>query len=551
MFLLAPTLMAAAVTDTRLPDAAMEGDMATVQQLLTEGVSVDAAQGDGMTALHWAASREDLSMTALLLKSKANVNARTRINGVTPLFMAARKGNAAIIEALLNAGADIQSRSTVGTTPLMMTAASGNADAVRVLLNAGADPDAKDLNQGETALMFAAASGRTDVIRVLAQRGANLNVRSLVPTRLPREARPGNPAAVNAQATQQAASRGAPPPERPLALGGMTAMHFAVREGYIDTVRSLVESGADVNVPTTSDQSTILLVAITNGRYDIAKYLLEHGADPKPSNTEQATALFTTLDVKWAPHGWYPAPSLDNESTDYLELMKLLLDKGADVDARMSGRMTRIVGPAGGTVYNGETPFIRAAQANDVEAMKLLLARGANPTIPNNKGVTALMFAAGTGLRPSEGHAKPDSRLASVRFLVEEVTADVNAKDNDGFTPLHGAASVGDKEVIQYLVARGADVKARSNIFAERNVANAPPPKPGAGETVADMANGPGEKTLIYPDAVDMLIRLGSEFSDNCRSALCVNKSRDPVPATQPETKKPEPAGSQRKKPNM
>src|SRR5436309_768088 len=127
-----------ATADTRLADAAMNSDMRTVQELLKQGVSVNDAQGDGMTALHWAASRDDLPMTLLLLNSRADVNARTRINGVTPLFMAARNGNPEVIEALLKAGADIQSRSTVGTTPLMMAAASGSTDAVRILLNAGA-----------------------------------------------------------------------------------------------------------------------------------------------------------------------------------------------------------------------------------------------------------------------------------------------------------------------------------------------------------------------------------------------------------------------------
>jgi len=527
--LILTTAFSAAPADSRVANAAMDGDIAAVQSLLKQGVPVDDAQGDGMTALHWAAQRGDLAMTKLLLASKANVNATTRLNAVTPLFMAARKGNAAIIQELLNSGASVDTASTVGTTALMVAAASGNPDAVRFLLDGGADPNAKDVNQGQTAIMFAAASGRPDIVRVLADRGANLHARSLVPTRMAKNAKPAFAPVVNGQPTQLGGFPGrSAAPEKPLAVGGMSAMHFAAREGYIDTVRALIENGADVNLPTASDQMTPLLLAIVNGRFDIAKYLLEHGADPKPASNEEATALFTAIDVKWAPLGWYPAPKLDNENTDYLDLMKLLIEKGADVNARMNGRMwMRIVGPGGGPVYTGETPFIRAAQANDVEAVKLLLAHGANPSIPTTKGVTALMLAAGMGLRPSEGHVKPDSRLETVRFLVEELGADVNAKDNDGFTPLHGAASVGDTDVITYLVSRGADVKARANVFAERNTSNGKPLKPGTGESVADMANGPGEKTLVYPEIVNLLMKLGSEFSDNCRSALCVNKSRD------------------------
>ena len=500
-------------------------------------------------------------MTKLLLQAKADVSAKTRLNEMTPLFMAARSGNAAIVDALLKAGSDAKSASTVGTTPLMLAAASGNVESVQLLLKTGADPNAKDTYQGQTALMFAAASGRTDVIRVLASNKADANARSLVPTRLARGARANFTPVVNGQPAPVAgAGRGGRggAADKPLALGGMTAMQFAAREGHMEAVRALVESGADVNVPTASDQMSTLTLAIANGRYDIAKYLVEHGADPKPASTEEATALFTTLDVKWAPRGWYPAPVIDNEDVDYMSLMRVLLDKGADVNARMNGRMwMRIVGPGGGPVYTGETAFLRAAQANDLDAMTFLLSRGANPSMTTNRGINALMLASGTGHRPSEGNVKADSRLAAVRYLVEELGADVNSKDNDGFTPLHGAASVGDRDVIMYLFARGADVKARANVFAERNAANARAVKPGSGETIADMANGPGEKTLVYSDIVDLLVGLGSEFSDNCRSALCINKPRQgapetppATPAAKPEEKKPEtPAGAQPKKP--
>jgi hypothetical protein len=304
-------------------------------------------------------------------------------------------------------------------------------------------------------------------------------------------------------------------------------MQFAAREGHIDAVRALVESGADMNETTASDRMSTLTLAIVNGRYDIAKYLLEQGADPTPASTEEATALFTTLDVKWAPLGWYPAPVIDNEAVDYMQLMRVLLDRGADVNARMNGRMwMRIVGPGGGPVYTGETPFLRAAIADDLEAMKLLVSRGADPKIPTTKGINALMYAAGTGLRPSEGHIQPGARLATVRYLVEALGFDVNSKDTEGFTPLHGAASVGDKDVILYLVSKGGDVKARADVFVERNAANTGATQPGTGETIADMANGPAEKTLVYPEIIDLLVRLGSEFSDNCRAALCINKAR-------------------------
>lgn len=532
----------AAAADDRLSVAAMNGDLQTVQSLLQAGADVNGAQGDGTTALHWAASRDDLDITRVLLAAKANVEAKTRLNQMTPLFMAAKNGNAPIVEALLKAGADAKAATNVGTTALMLAAAAGSPEAVQALLKAGADIHGKDVNQGQTALMFAAASGRTEVIRLLASSGADLNARSLVPTRMKGTAQASFPARPNAPTSvADAGGRRRAATEKPLALGGMSALHFAAREGHFETLRALVEAGADVNLTTASDQMTTLTLAVVNGRFDMAKYLLERGADPKPASAEQATALFVTMDTRWAPRGWYPAPVLDSEKVDYLELMGLMLDKGADINARMNGRMwMRIVGPGGGPVYTGETAFLRAAQANDVPAMKFLLARGANPTITTSGGVDALMLASGAGHRPSEGHVKADARMETVRFLVEDLGFDVNAKDKNGFTPLHGAASIGDKDVINYLVAYGGDVAARADVFAERSITEVAPAKPGSGETIADMANGPGEKTLVYTDVVDMLIQLGSGFSDNCRAALCVNKARPDRPRPSEATSAPE-----------
>ena len=514
------TAASGAAADARLSLAAMEGDIATVRTLLNQGGDVNAPQGDGTTALHWAASRNDLEMTELFLAAGADVNAQTRLGEMTPLFMAARSGNAAIIEALFEAGADATSASTIGTTALMLAAGSGSPDAVQALLDAGAPVNAKDVHQGQTALMFAAASGRAEVIRALAANGADLDVTSLVPTRR-------KPASPPPGATAAQRRRAAGPP-KPLALGGMTALQFAARESHMDAVRALVESGADVNVQTASDRMSTLTLAIVNGRYDIAKYLLEHGADPKPASTEGATALFTTLDVRWAPRGWYPSPTIDNEEVDYLELMRLLVHQGADVDARMKGRMwMRIVGPGGGPTYNGDTAFMRAAVANDVEAMKFLLSRGANPSIMTATGANALLLSTGWGDKPAEGRRfAPAMRLAAVRFLVEEAGLDVNSTDKDGFTPLHGAAMVGDQEVIRYLVARGADTATRANVFASPYAMSGKAVEPGTGETVADLANGPLEKTLVFSEVIDLLVDLGSEFSDNCRAALCINKPR-------------------------
>lgn len=510
------TLVSAAATDTRLSTAAMNGDKAIVQSLLKENVDVNAPQGDGTTALHWAAYRDDLEMAQLLIQAGARTDAKTRLGDITPLYMASKNGNAAMIKVLLNAGADTWSTTTTGTTPLMLAAASGSSDGVKLLLDRGVDVNAKDINQGQTALMFAAALDRAEVIKILAARGANLNAVSLVPTPF-----------TDKKDEKVAAGKGSGKPDRgPLALGGMTALQFAARDGQMSAVQTLVAAGADVNLPTASDEMTTLTIAIFNGHFDIAKFLLDRGADPKPANAAGVSALFALVDAQWAAHVWYPAPTVDQEKTSYLDLMRELLAKGADPNARIKQKLWQRqfhpdwVDPA------GATPFWRAAQANDVAALKLLAAAGANPTIPTTHGCSPLQVATGFGFEPQISTFVPDARLATVRYLVEELGADVNSKDDKGYTPLHGAGLTADNDVILYLIAQGANVKARANqVFASGDgpgddVAS------GMGDTVADMANGPRPHNLVFPETVTLLEKLGSANSDNCRASTCLIKGK-------------------------
>lgn len=505
--------LAVSIGDTRISDAAQKGDLALVQSLLKENVDVNAPQGDGNTALHWAAYREDLDMARLLVQAGASVKVRTRLADMTPLHLAAANGNAAIIDLLLKADADPNVTNGNGTTPLMLASATGKLDAIKTLLDRGADPNARDITNGQTAVMFAAALNRGSAIDLLARRGAILTsttkVAEVKPNNSDKQAKPDERAKSFAQ------------------VGGNTALHFAAREGHLDAVQALLAAGADVNQVSLTDAMSPLLQSIINGHFDVAKFLLEHGANPNlATKLAGVTPLWATIDARYAPRAWYPSPNVEQEKTSHLDLLKELLGRGAKPDARLIGKpWFRSFGDSNQADPAGATAFYRAAQANDVPAMKLLLAAGANPTIPTTHGTSALLVAAGIQQDFQGANFAPEARMDAIRFLVEDAGANVNSTDDRGYTPLHAAAFLGRNDIIQYLVAHAADVKARA-----KQISNGPstqqPAKAGQGDTVADMANGWAEKTLQFPETVTFLIDLGSEFSNTCWASVCVNPTR-------------------------
>ena len=230
--LLAAATSDTAVSDSGLSNAAMQGDRDAVRSLLKRKADVNAPQGDGTTALHWAAFRDDVEMAQLLLGAGANVMATTRLGDLTPLFMAAKNGSAPMIELLLKAGADPNSTDSHGTTPLMSAAASGSTDAIKVFLSHGADVNAKETTWGQTALMFAASLNRAEAITLLIAHGADPKATAKVAS-LGDYKIPGDKDSVRESA--------------PAAMGGMTALHYAAREGHMEAMRALVTGGADVN----------------------------------------------------------------------------------------------------------------------------------------------------------------------------------------------------------------------------------------------------------------------------------------------------------------
>jgi ankyrin repeat protein len=535
-------------------DAAMRGDAAAVRALLKEGSDVNAAQGDGMTALHWAAMNNDMALADVLLYAGANVRAATRINGYTPLFLAAERGYADLVARLLKAGADPAGVSSTGSTPLMLAAASGNVETLRLLIDAGAEVNARDTAKAQTALMYAAAHNRVEAIKLLTGRGAEVSAASKVVdlyefTEEDSEGRPAQQGPA-AQETRTAPQRGAPPPKRVRGvdrpwvytelvayMGGLTPLLLAARDGHTDAVIALLDAGADVNQVSAGDRTSPVLIATINGHYDLAKLLLDRGADPTIAAENGVTPLYAVLNCEWAQKANYPQPRAHlQQKLTYLELMTAFFDKGADPNVRLKKKVwyAGYNSDLSGIDESGATPFWRAAYASDVPAMKLLVSRGADPTIPTMKpagrrspegardaardvsglppvpvggpSVTPLMAASGVGY--AEGFAANSHRIhpagwmPAVKYLVEDIGLDVNARDHDGNTALHHAASRGDNEMILYLLSKGADLKAVNR----------------EGQNVADMANGPVQRTQPYPETLALLEKLGLKHNNRCVS---------------------------------
>ena len=559
--ILATTSVSAAI-DAPLADAAARGDAATVESLISKGADVNSPQGDGMTALHWAAMNGQAPLAELLLGAGANPEAATRVGAYTPLLLAAKLGHAPIVDALLKGGADAAVTTDNGTTPLMFAAASGDVASVELLIARKVDVNARETTRGLTAVMFAAAANRATVVATLGRHGAELSATSTpLDLRVLDRSRFagvlfGNPEPPKTPGGEAGSVEGggrngmnrptAGPTRRPgvdrdfsgnelvNTQGGMTPLLFAARQGHIDTARTLLDAGVDVNQTKVGDATSPLLLATINGHYDLAKVLLERGANPNQAAVNGVTPLYAVLNLQWAARAGRPRLQAHRDQTlNYLDVLTLLLDHSADPNARLATRVW-YSGGLSGVDEIGSTAFWRAAYASDLDAMKLLVARGADPTIPTVKGigrpptddgqreytdvsgrppiptggpgVPPLVAASGVGygegFAANTHHFAPTGMMAAVRYLVEELGADVNAIDHEGNTALHNAAARGDVEMIKYLVAKGADP-----LVINRE-----------GNSTADMANGPVQRIQPFPEALALLEQLGAINHHRCVS---------------------------------
>jgi ankyrin repeat protein len=478
--------------ESPVADAAMNGDRAVVQLLLQKKADVNAPQADGATALEWAAYRDDLPLADLLIAAGANPKIANR-EGATAMQLAALHGGAPMMEKLLNAGAKVNERGVNGETPLMFAARNGSLDALNLLLRRGAEVNAKEALRDTTALMWAVEQKHTDAVRLLIEHGADVSVISspdskggtayLAPTIQQREQqeqfiRQRRVLAVKAAAKDPAEDLAASDAAAAAAAfgvatntkgGGLTPLVLAAREDCIECAQILLTAHAAVN-QTTRYGWTALLTAVQNKHYKLAAFLLDHGADPNIANNGGWTPLYIAVDNRNIEGGDYPVRDPD---MDHLEFIKLLIDHGANVNARICGvestpkrckgdsTETRTIFTMQWLYEDGATPFLRAAQSGDVTVMKLLLEHGADPKLATTNGDTALMVAAGIGWVDGVTFEWSEAENLEAVKMCLDLGLDPNIADGDGRTALHGAAHKGRNEVIRLLVEHGAKLDAR------------------------------------------------------------------------------------------
>ena len=489
--LCAGAALAAGASDTSLVTAAKQGDRAAVQALVNGHAKKSVAGPEGTAALVWAATRNDVAMADLLLRAGANVKGTNEF-GATPLYAAAAHPDPAMAEKLLAAGADANTALMSGETALMEASRRGNLATVRVLLANHANPNAKESNGGQTALMWAVSQRQAPVVEELIKQGADVN----------------------------AASK-----------SGFTPVMFAAQQGDDVSARILLRAGAKPNDAQPKTGLTALMIASAMAQAKAVDVLLDNGANPNLADANGYTSLHRV--VRDSDYGINLAAK-----DDILTIVKSLLKHGANPNARLvqdkekaaeeikngnvavEGKRTAVT--VDEIILQGATPLFLAAEVNNLDVIKALVAAGADPLLPSERGTTPLMMAAGAGT-DVQREREPEERATAVdtaKFLVEH-GADVNVAGQYGWTALHAAAYQGLNDVVAFLASKGAKLDA----------------KDGFGQTplsisLSVLAKDIGDRRLQIPrkfrrETSELLLKLGATPLARSGVAILLQRTGD------------------------
>ncbi len=548
---------------TALHWAADNGDAAVAGVLIYAGANLaPLTRNDAYTPMHMAARGGHAEVIGQLVEAGADPAVATSRTGVTPMHLAAKAGSGEAIRTLAAGGAEVDARDHQwGQTPLIFAAGFNRLVAVNTLVELGADVSLiENVLHMPTryAVDRAARAARNEVLESFRAQSDNPGLWAPSPQQVQAASEAAwrvqalSPEEIIGKATDQEMT------ENQLALlqtnalsyhemvgnqGGLTALLHASRDGFRDVVHALLDAGADVNQVSGGERNSPLLIAAINGHFDLMIELLERGADPRLADLSGATPLFAVINTQYAPKTRYPQQqAFKQQEATHLQVMEALLEAGADPNVQLDRHLWYLEYNFAQLSVNmwGASPFWRAAHGTDEKAMRLLLQYGADPTTPTRRpparrrggygggggdrvdpsglppvptggpGVFPIHAASGVGYSGGDGAGRagvshihvPNGWMPSVRLLVEELGADVNARDHNGYTPLHFAAARGDNELILYLVEKGADVMAVSR----------------RGQTVVDMANGPVQRIQPFPETIALLEGMGAINNHNCVS---------------------------------
>ncbi len=436
--------------------------------VVAAAADVDAPDKQGNTALLEAVLQDHLDAARTLLTRGASVDAANRYR-VTPLYVATLHGNVDMMAVLLAAKANPNGAAPAGESLLMIAARAGVVPAMQLLIDAGARVDATEPAFNQTALMLAARANSADAVALLLDNGANINARTAV-GETPAFTPPCKGTGCGSEGV--GINRGGLPDRgrRDAVKGGMTPLLYAAREGADAAMAVLIARGADLELAEANGM-TPLLMALLNNQLGAARQLIDAGANVNVDDFYGRTPLWAAVEYRNLDMNNRMEDSPTTNHIDrgaILPLIRLLLEKGADVNAR-----TREVPPSRKWLYalndvswvdfTGQTPFLRAAFSGDTTVMRLLLEHGADPNLATNSGTTALMAAAGVGWVVQQTYTESmPSLLEAIRICLEH-KADVNAVNSMGLTALLGAANKGANDIIKLLVANGARLDAVDN----------------------------------------------------------------------------------------